>query len=104
MRPPHWLFALLCAVPIVVHAQLRTIPGDAKAGLLRYVNDTQVAIDGVEQRLAPGAQVRDQANRIVFPAAVPAGSRVKYLLDARGEVHQVWILTPEEAAMGRAAK
>ena len=74
MRPQHCLFALLCAVPIAAHAQLRTIPGDAKAGLLRYVNDTQVAIDGVAQRLAPG------------------------------EVHRVWILTPEEAAKGRAAK
>ena len=29
--------------------------------------------------------------------AIPPGTRVKYLVDASGQVQRVWILTPEEA-------
>jgi hypothetical protein len=57
-----------------------------------------VAIDGVQKRLAPGAQIRDAANRLVLPVALPAGTPVRYLLDAEGMVRQVWILSPQEAA------
>ena len=98
MRFQRWLLALLCVVPAAVFAQLRTIPGDAKAGDLRHVYDMLVAIDGKQQRLSPGAQIRDRDNRIVLPGEVPPGSKVKYLLDADGQVHRVWILTADEAA------
>ena len=64
---------------------------------MRHLQDMIVAIDGVALRLAPGAQIRDQSNRLLVPTAVPAGAQVKYLLDAEGLVRQVWILTPEEA-------
>ena len=81
-----------------VHAQLRSIPAEAKRGEIRHVQDTIVSINGARQRLAPGAQIRDRANRLVVPTAVPAGAQVKYLVDAQGQVHRVWILTPAEAA------
>ena len=93
-----WLVAFLCALTGAVHAQLRTIPADAKTGELRHVYDMQVAIDGKQQRLSPGAQIRDRDNRIVLPGEVPPGSKVRYLLDADGQVHRVWILTADEAA------
>jgi len=80
------------------HAQLRTIPEAAKRGEMRHVQEMVVAIDGATQRLSPGAQIRDAANRIIVPAAIPEGSLVKYLLDGQGQVHRVWILTREEAA------
>ena len=79
------------------HAQLRTIPGEAKGGEIRQLQDTLVSINGVKLRLAPGAQIRDPSNRIVFLDVVPAGAQVRYLLDGEGLLRQVWILTPEEA-------
>ena len=89
--------AMLVAVTLA-HAQLRSIPGAAKRGEMRHVQAMIVAIDGAAQQLSPGAQIRDAANRIIVPAAIPEGSLVKYQLDKEGLVHRVWILSPEEAA------
>jgi hypothetical protein len=92
------LFAVLILVlSASAHAQLRTIPEQAKGGEIRHVQESIVSISGVELRLAPGAQIRDEANRLVVPTAVPAGAQVKYLLNDEGLVRQVWILTPAEA-------
>ena len=104
MKAFRLLIALACALPGLAPAQVRNIPGDAKQGEIRHVQETLVSIDGVEQRLAPGAQIRDESNRLVVPAAVPAGAQVKYLLDAEGFVRRIWILTPAEAAKREAVK
>jgi len=89
--------ALILVLSASAHAQLRAIPEHAKGGEIRHVQESIVSIDGVELRLAPGAQIRDEANRLVIPTAVPAGAQVKYLLNDEGLVRQVWILTPAEA-------
>jgi hypothetical protein len=100
--PPMTLLRTLAVALLLAstaaHAQLRTIPGEAKRGEMRHVQDMVVAIDGEARRLAPGAQIRDPSNRVVMPAALPRAAEVKYLLNAEGLVRQVWILTPEEAA------
>ena len=36
-----------------------------------------------------------------MPSAMPAGAQVKYRLDFQGQVHEVWMLTPQEAARKR---
>jgi hypothetical protein len=97
MRLSRLLITSVCVLSASAHAQLRTIPGEAKGGEIRQVQGASLSIGGVALRLAPGAQIRDQSNRIVFLDAVPAGAQVKYLLDGDGAVRQVWILTPEEA-------
>ena len=89
--------AILLASLAAAHAQLRTLPADAKRGQIRHVQETIVAIDGKLARLAAGAQVRDASNRILVPTAIPPGSVVKYTLNAQGEVARVWILTEHEA-------
>jgi hypothetical protein len=90
--------ALFAGVATLASAQLRAIPLDAKRGTIQHVQEMMVAIDGVQTRLAPGAQIRDASNRLVLPVALPGAVPVKYLLDAEGMVRQVWILTPQEAA------
>jgi hypothetical protein len=95
---------LLAALPAVAFAQLRTIPADAKPGKIRHVKEMDVALDGKTERLAAGAQIRDASNRIIVPMTIPADAPVKYRRDAEGRVHQVWILTPAEAAEAPAAK
>ena len=87
---------LMCAGAALAQERPRPIPEAAKSGTMSHVEDMTVEIDGQKQRLAPGAQIRDESNRIVMPAAVPAGSKVKYIVDDDGMLRQVWILTPEE--------
>ena len=92
-------FALIAAfVAATAMAQLRIIPDDAERAEIRHVEQNIIELNGKQERLAPGAQIRDQANRVIVPAALEPGVLVRYLRDASGAVSQVWILTPEEAA------
>ena len=77
-------------------AQLRTIPADAKFGEIRHVQEMSVELDGKPQRLSPGAQIRDPDNRLMLPVSLSEKQSVKYLLDAQGMVHRIWVLTAEE--------
>jgi hypothetical protein len=54
-----------------------------------------VMIDGKEMRMAPGARVMTAGNTSITPNQVPPGSRVRYKLDAAGQVSQVWLLPAE---------
>ncbi len=81
-----------------LHAQLRSIPADAKRAEIRHVQEMQVEINGRPMALAPGAQIRDTSNRLLIPIALPAGASIKYLLDRDGRPWRIWILTPEEIA------
>jgi hypothetical protein len=98
------LLATCLAAAAPAQAQLRTIPPEAKTGTIQHLQDMYVAIDGRRRRLAPGAQIRDANNRLVLPASIPAGSRVKYVRDAEGFIRQVWILSPQEAAQDAQAR
>jgi hypothetical protein len=89
--------ALILCLAAPAHAQLRSMPAHAKLGKIRHVQEMVVLIDGKQAVLARGAQVRDAANRILVPAAIPPGSLIKYTLNVQGEVAAVWILTPQEA-------
>jgi len=103
MRLSDALLICLCLLPAGAQAQLRTIPGEAKGGEMRHLQEMLVQIDGVQMRLAPGVQIRDESNRVMVPSALPPGARVKYLLDNEGLVRQVWILSPQEAAKSEEA-
>ena len=89
---------------LAAQAQLRTIPADAKRGTLAHVQGMTVSVGGKPMQLSAGAQIRDTDNRIVLPASIPAGVLVKYQLDAQGNVHRAWMLTPQEAAQPDAKK
>lgn len=89
---------VLAAVSGTSSAQQRSLPPEAKRGEIRHVHGMMVEIDGTPQRLAPGAQIRNASNVIILPTSLPAGSRIKYELDAERMVRRVWILTDEEAA------
>jgi hypothetical protein len=95
---------LLLGCAGAAHGQLRTIPEDAKRGVMRHVHGMVVDIDGTQQRLAAGAQIRSADNLIVVPTAVPPDTLVKYSLDSEGNVRRVWFLTPHEAAQADKAK
>ena len=88
---------LLAAFCSAAFAQLRPIPANAKYGVMRHLQVMVIEIDGKQEALAPGAQIRDVDNRVVLPSAVPPKTAVRYLRDMHGQVHRVWILSPEEA-------
>jgi len=90
------LIALLVASAAA--AQLRTIPADAERGEVRHVQASIVELNGARETLAPGVRIRDPQNRLIVPAALPAGALVKFRRDANGAVREVWILTPAEAS------
>ncbi len=82
---------------------LRTLPEDARRGVLSHVRENLVTLDGRQIRLAPGAQIRAANNLIVQPTALPKDSLVKYQLSAAGELFRAWVLTAEEAKRRDAA-
>ena len=88
---------LLCA-PLALGQMgtFRTIPADATVAVIQHVEGMNITLDSQPQRLSPGAQVRDEANRIIVPMQIPSGVQVKYTLDGEGQVRQVWILTDVE--------
>ena len=95
----HLLKCLLLAVAglaFAAHAQLRSIPPEARPGVLRHVQDMLIELDGKPARLSPGAQIRDTHNRVVLPTALVDKTAVRYVPDAAGMVHRVWILAPGE--------
>jgi aerobic-type carbon monoxide dehydrogenase small subunit (CoxS/CutS family) len=98
------ILAALALAAVAAQAQLRTIPGDAVRGTLSHVQETIVLLDGKQARLSQGAQIRDENNRILLPTQLPKESRVKYLPDAAGHLHRIWIMTPQELAQPDAKK
>ncbi len=99
MRALLILLIALLAAPAA--AQLRTIPQDAQRGEIRHVQASTVELNGRTVQLAPGAQIRDTSNRIIVPTALPAGALVKFRADAMGQIREVWLLTPQEAAQAQ---
>lgn len=94
------LAVIICALalPTAALAQVRQIPEDARRGHIAHLHGPVVEIDGQQMRLSAGAQIRNRDNLIVVPASVPPGAPAKYVLDATGQIHRVWLLTPQETA------
>jgi hypothetical protein len=51
-----------------------------------------VTLDGQERRLAPGARVVGLNNTTITPNQVPPNARVRYRVDASGQISHVWLL------------
>ena len=101
---PHSLSVLVASVlglasSLAIAALPRPIPDDAVKAKMRFSPAGVVQVKGEALRLSPGAQIRDTSNRIVLPSHISGEYTVRMLLDKGGQVHRVWILTPEEAAM-----
>lgn len=76
----------------------RTLPKEARRGVLTHVMQNVVTMDGQRMRLAPGARIHAQNNLTIVPTQVPRDSLVEYTLDRNGDLLKVWILTRNEAA------
>ncbi len=99
--------ALLLAAALVVAAVAtsalaqpnRSFPAAALRGELVVTTPPEVLLNRQPARLAPGARIRDAGNRIVVSGQV-VGQKllVHYTRDLQGNLLEVWLLTPTEAA------
>ena len=97
-------FAVACALATTLWclpgaAQVqRNFPPTALRGELLVGTPPLVSLNGDASQLAPGARIRGQNNMLQMSGSLE-GSKlvVNYTLDMSGQIHDVWILTPEEA-------
>jgi hypothetical protein len=97
MRPTFRLSMLMLCLPLLAHAQVRTIPEDAIKASMKPPANGYAEVGKYTFRLAPGVQIRSTDNRIVLPMMMVSEQLVRYKLDARGDLFRVWVLTDEEA-------
>ena len=92
--------ALLPLLAATAHAQTsRPFPATALRGSFQVVQPPDVLLNGEAARLSPGARIRGANNMLQMSAAlVGQNLLVHYTREPSGLVHDVWILTPEEAA------
>lgn len=95
--------ALLVGASMVFHQEARAergFPLKTERAEMKFVELPDVLLNGKPERLAHAVRVRDERNAIVMPGTVNGRSAVvNYLRDARGQVREVWILSPQEAAL-----
>jgi hypothetical protein len=90
--------ALFFTLPSAAQVQ-RNFPPNALRGELVVGAIPQVSLNGAAAALAPGARIRGQNNLLqISGSLVGAKLLVHYTLDTDGQIRDVWILTPEEAA------
>jgi hypothetical protein len=89
---------LLIAAGDADAAPSRPIPAEAKKYTARFSTNGAVRLGSDTFWLSPGAQIRDADNRIVLPSHLRGEYKARALFDLNGQVHRVWLLTPEEIA------
>ena len=92
-----FLVIVLFTLSSPVFSQLqRNFPPDSKLGKLTAVSFPQFTINGQQMIMAAGGQIRGVDNLIILPSVANYIGTVRYQLDIMGNLHRVWILTPDE--------
>lgn len=90
---------MLALTTLTALATPRTFPANVKRGVLSSSTYPQIVIDGLIQRLSPGAKIMGTQNTIVMPSTLINNVyTVNYTVDNQGFIDKVWILTNEELA------
>ena len=78
---------------------LRPFPPGFLRGALVVGQHPDIRLDGKPERLSPGARIHGADNLIVLSSALRGQTLVvNFVRETHGLVHEVWILTPAEAA------
>lgn len=103
-QPVQWLTAgLLCLTLLgcaTAQAQVtRQFPPNALRADLVVTAPPEVLVNGQAARLSPGARIHNHTNNALVLSASLVGQtwRVNYVCDGQGMVHQVWLLSDQEA-------
>ena len=91
------LITVLCLLAQPVFSQqVRNFPVDSKLGNLMGVSFPIFTINGVQYPMGAGGQIRGIDNMIILPSVANYIGIIRYQLDVSGNLHRVWILTPDE--------
>ncbi len=89
------LAAALCAQPASAE---RNFPEQAKRGDMKAYKYPAMKIGDNIFRMSAGSRIYNEQNLIIMPASLQAQTApVMYILDMRGELSQIWLLTADEA-------
>ena len=79
---------------------VREAPKDVKPAIIAVsATPPLITVDGKDDRLSPGARVRDRNNMLVLSGALAGKSLYTvYRRDGAGLVHEVWLLDEQEYA------
>lgn len=94
--------AALLALAPAAFAQFnaRPFPPNAERGVMVVIAPPVIQMNGQEDRLSPGSRIRGANNLLVLSGSVIGQNLlVNYVRDPMGLVHEVWVLSPEEAAL-----
>lgn len=101
--------ASLLATPALAQTQIdevsgvRNFPKAALRGLLVVRAPPDISLNGKADRLSAGSRIRNVNNNYVLSGALLGQELlVNYTRDSAGLVHDVWVLTAEEAREKRA--
>ncbi len=76
----------------------RDVPANVKRAEMKMGLPPQITLNGQADRLSPGARIRNTQNLMVLSGSLVGQELpVVYRRDAAGMVHEVWILSAEEA-------
>jgi hypothetical protein len=76
----------------------RQAPSDVKFGHITVTHPPEIKLDGKPDRLSPGARIRNTNHMLLLSGSVAGKTLpVLYRRDAVGLVHEVWVLTADEA-------
>jgi hypothetical protein len=96
------LTSTLFSVNLAAQGFVREFPAKALRGTMVVVQAPQITIDGKREQLSPGARIRGVNNMLAMSASLTGAELlVNYTREVNGYVHEVWILTPDEAKLKR---
>jgi hypothetical protein len=96
-------FVTLAPEPLAAQGLVRQFPAAAKRGTLQVTQPPNILINGLPERLSPGARIKNSNNMIVLSGGlIGQAVLVNYLRDPQGQIHEVWMLNPAEAQQKRA--
>lgn len=110
LSPGRFLTALLALLlwsaahfPASAQYLPRQFPPAALRGTLQITAPPEVLLNGKSERLSPGARIKGTNNLLVMSASLVGSTvLVNYVRETHGLIHQVWILSPQEAQEKRA--
>ena len=87
--------SLLIGLSLLGCQSTNRLPDGSIVGVMTTQQVPAVLIDGQPQRLAPGARIVGANNSSITPNQVPPNSKVRYRVDASGQITHVWLLPPD---------
>jgi hypothetical protein len=93
-----WLLIMvLCLLAQPVFSQqTRKFPPNSQLGSLTAVAFPHFTINGQQMTMGAGGQIRGIDNMIILPSTANYIGLIRFQLDTMGNLHRVWILTPDE--------